>query len=139
MSELSFFDTNVLVYTDDASDLAKHSRADTLFKEHQGGNTAVISLQVLQEYFVTVTRKLRMPPETAQRKVEIMAAGRVVEFRARDVVAAIELHRLTSLSLWDAMIVHAARIAGCAVLYSEDLQHRAVLGGVRVVNPFLES
>ena len=102
-------------------------------------NTAVISLQVLQEYFVTVTRKLGVAEGLAQSKVEILSRCRVVEFHTPDVIAAIELHRLTSLSLWDALIVHAARIAGCAVLYSEDLQHRTVVGGVRVINPFVES
>jgi predicted nucleic acid-binding protein len=54
-----------------------------------------------------------------------------------DVIAAIELHRLTRISFWDAMIVHAARLAGADLLYSEDLQHGAVLGGVRIDNPFL--
>ena len=73
----------------------------------------------------------------AQRKVAILARGRVVRFDAGDVIAAIELHRLTQISFWDALIVHAARSAGALVLYTEDLQPGAVLGGVRVVNPFL--
>ena len=95
-----------------------------------------MSLQVLQEYFAAATRKLGLAPELAQRKVEILARGRVVRFDARDVIAAMELHRLTRISFWDSLIVHAARSAGAAELYSEDLQHGAVLGGVRVVNPF---
>ena len=74
----------------------------------------------------------------AQRKVEILASARVVRFEARDVIAAIELHRLTQVSFWDALIVHAARAAGATVLYSEDLQTAAELGSVRVVNPFLQ-
>jgi predicted nucleic acid-binding protein len=71
----------------------------------------------------------------AQRKVEILTRARVVRFDAR--CHRIELHRLTQISFWDALIVHAARSAGAAVLYTEDLQAGAVLGGVRVVNPFL--
>jgi predicted nucleic acid-binding protein len=63
----------------------------------------------------------------------------VVRFAENDVIAAIELHRLHRISFWDAMIVHAARLAGADVLYSEDLQHGAVLAGVRVNNPFLAS
>ncbi|MGA2116266.1 MAG: PIN domain-containing protein [Bryobacteraceae bacterium] len=136
MTKLAFFDTNVLVYTDDASAPEKQQRAVALFSDHLRRGTAVISLQVLQEYFVTVTRKLGVPAEVAQRKVEVLTRGRVVQFRAGDVVAAIELHRLTSISFWDALIVQAARSAGVAVLYSEDLQPGAVIGGVRVVNPF---
>jgi predicted nucleic acid-binding protein len=50
----------------------------------------------------------------------------------------IELHRLTRISFWNALIVHAARLSGAAVLYSEDLQYEATLGGVSIVNPFLE-
>lgn len=136
---LAFFDTNILVCTDDASSPKKQERAITLFSDHLRRGTAVISLQVLQGYFVAVTRKLKVAPEIAQRKVEILARGRVVSFEPRDVIAAIELHRLRKISFWDALIVHAARSAGAAVLYSEDLQSRDVLGGVQVVNPFLPS
>jgi len=137
MNGLAFFDTSVLVYADDASSAGKQARSIALFSEHLRRGTAVVSLQVMQEYFVAVTRKLGVAPETAQRKVEILARGRVVRFEARDVIAAIELHRLSRISLWDALIVHAARLAGAAVFYTEDLQLGAVLGGVRVVNPFV--
>jgi predicted nucleic acid-binding protein len=136
MTALAFFDTNVLIYADDASAPKKQKRAIALFAEHIRTGTAVVSLQVLQEYFAAATRKLGLAPETAQRKVEILARGRVVRFEARDVIAAIELHRLTRISFWDSLIVHAARSAGAATLYSEDLQHGSVPGGVRVVNPF---
>ena len=61
----------------------------------------------------------------------------MVRFVEDDVIAAIELHRLTRISFWDAMIVHAARLAGAAILYSEDLQHGSTLGGVLIDNPFL--
>ena len=136
MNRLVFFDTNVLAYADDASSPEKQDRAITLLAEHLRRGTAVVSLQVLQEYFVTATRKLGVAPETAQRKVEILARARVVRFEPGDVIAATELHRLARISFWDALIVHAARSAGVRTLYSEDLQPGAVLGGVRVVNPF---
>jgi predicted nucleic acid-binding protein len=136
MNGLAFFDTNVLVYADDAGSPKKQKRAISLFAEHLRLGTAVVSLQVLQEYFAAATRKLGLAPEMAQRKVEILARCRVVRFEASDVIAAIELHRLTQVSFWDALIVHAARLAGAALLYSEDLQPGAVLGGVQVVNPF---
>jgi predicted nucleic acid-binding protein len=136
MNRLVFFDTNVLAYADDASSPEKQDRAITLLAEHLRRGTAVVSLQVLQEYFVTATRKLGVAPETAQRKVEILARARVVRFGPGDVIAAIELHRLARISFWDALIVHAARCAGVQALYSEDLQPGAVLGGVPVVNPF---
>jgi predicted nucleic acid-binding protein len=136
MNGLAFFDTNVLVYADDASSPENQKRAIALLSEHLRREAAVVSLQVLQEYFVAATRKLGVAPETAQRKVEILARARVVRFEPGDVIAAIELHRLARISFWDALIVHAARSAGVRTLYSEDLQPGAVLGGVRVVNPF---
>jgi predicted nucleic acid-binding protein len=134
---LAFFDTNILVYIEDASVLTKQKRASSLFHDHLLRGTAVLSLQVLQEYFATVTRKLSVTPEVAQRKVEIFSSGKIVRFEVTDIIAAIELHRLTQISFWDALIVHAARASGAAVLYSEDFQHGSTLGGVRIVNPFI--
>lgn len=139
MSEIAFFDTNILVYTDDDTAPQKQARATSLFEDYQQRNSTALSLQVLQEYYATVTRKLGVDAEHAQRKVEMLARGNVVRFEARDVIAAIELHRLLRISFWDAMIVHAARLAGAGVLYTEDLQHGTVLGGVPVVNPFLKA
>ncbi len=98
MNELSFFDSNVLVYTDDASSPRKRDRAIALFSEHLRHRTAVVSLQVMQEYFVAATRKLGLAPELAQRKVEILARCAVVRFDAMDVIAGIELHRLSGIS-----------------------------------------
>ncbi|SRR5579871_133922 len=137
MSELSFFDTNILVYTDDQASPAKHDRAVSLFKQHRLDDSAAVSLQVLQEYFTTVTRKFRMPPEIARRKTEILCQCRVYRPTEADVIAAIELHTLAQISFWDAMIIQAAGAAGCKVLYTEDLQHNAQVRGVQIVNPFV--
>jgi predicted nucleic acid-binding protein len=139
MSGLAFFDTNILIYADDDRSPEKQALATGLIEDYRRRDAAVISLQVLQEYYAAITRKLGVDAEHAQRKVELLARGNVVRFEARDVIAAIELHRLTRISFWDAMIVHAARLARASVLYTEDLQHGAVLGGVPVVNPFLKA
>lgn len=134
---LAFFDSNVLIYADDISAPEKQRRANDLFIDHLQHGMAVLSLQVLQEYFVTVTRKLSLAPDIAQRRVEILALANVVRFDVQDVIAAIELHRLTQLSFWDALIVHAARISGAATIFSEDFQHGTILAGMRVLNPFV--
>ena len=136
MSSLVFLDSNVLVYADDASSGPKRSTARDVIKKHVGDGTAVVSLQVLQEYYAVATRKLGVPSDQAQERVRILSEGRVICFEARDVIAAIELHRLTRISFWDALIVHAARSAGAATLYTEDLQHGGTVAGVRIVNPF---
>ena len=78
MNGLAFFDTSVLVYADDTSALEKRERAIALFGDHLRRGTAVVSLQVLQEYFAAATRKLGVAAEMAQRKVEILARGRMV-------------------------------------------------------------
>ncbi|MBV8207289.1 MAG: PIN domain-containing protein [Acidobacteria bacterium] len=137
MTGLAFFDSNVLVYADDERSAEKQARAISLFSDYQRRDAAVISLQVLQEYFSATTTKLGVSVEIAQKKVELLAAARVVVFEPRDIVAAIELHRLNQISFWDALILHAARQAGAVVLFSEDLQHGAVLAGVRIMNPFV--
>jgi predicted nucleic acid-binding protein len=134
---LAFFDTNILLYTEDARVPDKQRRASRLVEEHWLDDTAVVSLQVLQEYFAAVTQKLNAPVERAQRMVEIFASAKVVRFESHDVIAAIELHRLLHVSFWDALILQAARSSGAIVLYSEDFQQGAILAGVRVVNPFL--
>jgi len=133
---LVFLDSNILVYADDESAGPKRVTARTLVKKHVGNGTAVVSLQVLQEYFTVATRKLGIAAELAQQRVQLLSEGRVVCFGARDVIAAIELHRLTRISFWDALIVHGARASGAAVLYTDDLQHGDWVAGVHIVNPF---
>jgi predicted nucleic acid-binding protein len=137
MSARSFFDTNVLVYTDDKSTPAKQRRALELMAEHRRARTGVVSLQVLQEYFVTVTRKLRVDAGIARRKVELIAEFDVATPEVNDVLAAIDLHRLHGFSFWDALVLHAAMQAGCSLLYSEDMQAAREVDGLRIVNPFL--
>lgn len=136
MKRLSFLDTNIFVYSDDLSASKKRPQAIELISALQKSGAAVISLQVLQEYFAIATRKLGVPAEIAQRKVEIMSRMPMVRFQPDDVIRAIEFHRLHGVSFWDAMIVQAAQMAGAEILYSEDMQHDWRIGSLRVVNPF---
>jgi predicted nucleic acid-binding protein len=136
MSARSFFDTNILVYTDDKSATAKRRRALELVAEHRRAGTGVVSLQVLQEYFVTVTRKLQLDAVTARRKVELLAEFDVAILEVADVLAAIDLHRLHGFSFWDALVLRAAKQTGCSVLFTEDMQEAREVDGVRIVNPF---
>jgi len=140
MNDLAFFDSNVLVYAEDSSEPRKQKQARTLIERHLESETLVVSLQVLQEYFYAATRKLGLAAEAAQERVErLIQTRRVVCFQPGDVINAIELHRLRQISFWDALIAHAARLAGAAVLYSEDLQDGGRLGGMRIVNPFADT
>lgn len=132
----SFIDTNILVYADDQDEPARMTLARDLLRRHAGQGTAVISTQVLQEYFSTVTRKLGLPPDVAQRRVEGYARLSVVQNDVSTILAAIDLHRLHQISFWDALIVQAAKAGGCTLLLSEDMHDGASLRGLRVVNPF---
>ena len=133
----TFLDTNILVYAEDLSEPGKQKRALELFEVHRLQRTGVISLQVLQEYFVNVTRKLGLDPAVARRKVELLATLNVVEPSVGDVLGAIDLHRLHGFSFWDALIIRSAKESGCSMLLTEDMQHGREIDGVRIVNPFL--
>ena len=136
MNVRSFFDTNVLVYLDDASSPVKQKQAYELFEKHLRDKTGYVSLQVLQEYFVTATRKLRVSPEVARRKVELYTALHVVSPTVEDIIASIDIHRVQRLSFWDGLVVRAAQKAECKVIYTEDMQSGRVFDGPRAVNPF---
>jgi predicted nucleic acid-binding protein len=136
MPARSFFDTNVLIYADDKDVPAKQRKALDLIAEHRRTRTGAVSLQVLQEYFVTVTKKLRVDAAIARRKVELLSEFDVASPEVADILAAIDLHRLHTFSFWDALILRAAKQAGCSVLFSEDMQDRREIDGVRIVNPF---
>jgi predicted nucleic acid-binding protein len=136
MSLRSFFDTNVLIYADDRAAPAKQQRAIELVAEHRKAGTGVVSMQVLQEYFVTVTRKLGVEATVARRKVELLAEFDVAAPDIGDILAAIDLHRLHNFSFWDSLILRAAKQAGCRILFSENFQAQREIDGLRVVNPF---
>jgi predicted nucleic acid-binding protein len=134
--ERTFVDTNVLVYADDRSAKEKGKRARAVLHELMTSRAGVLSIQVLHEYFAVATRKLGVSAEIARRKIELLSTLDVVRPDVADVLAAIDLTRLRSISFWDALIVRAAENAGCSVLLSEDLQDGEVISGVRVRNPF---
>jgi len=136
MPARSFFDTNVLIYADDKATPAKQRRALELLAEHRRDKTGVVSMQVLQEYFVTVTRKLGVDAAIARRKVELLAEFDVAVPDVADVLAAIDLHRLHAFSFWDALVIRSAGQSGCRVLFSEDMQAGREIDGLQIVNPF---
>ena len=136
MTARSFLDTNILVYTDDQAAPVKQRIALDLVATHRRTATGVVSVQVLQEYFVTITRKLQVNPTIARRKVELLAEFDVAAPDIADILAAIDLHRLHGLSFWDALVVRSAKQAGCSVLLSEDMQNMREIDGLRILNPF---
>lgn len=132
----SFLDSNIFVYADDHRYPAKQATSLALYERARTSGLGVLSTQVMQEYFSVVTSKIGMPPDLARKRVELMALLDVVQIDPPLILAAIDLHRLHQLSIWDALIVQAAAAAGCRELLTEDLQPGARLAGVEVVNPF---
>ena len=131
-----FVDTNVLVYADDQDAGPKRETARALLRGIVSTGEAVFSLQVLQEYFAVATRRLGLPPEAVRARVEALGRLEIVTLRVDDLLAAIDLHRLHSLSIWDALVVRAALVSGCRVLYTEDLQNGRRFESLEVVSPF---
>jgi predicted nucleic acid-binding protein len=134
----SFVDTNVLVYAHDASAGDKRDRARALIADLWNTGEGCLSVQVLQEFFVNVTRKVAKPLDV-DSAIEVLADfshWHVHVPNPQDVLAAAEIHRSAQISFWDAMILRSADELGCEALYSEDLNSGQRFGHVVVRNPF---
>lgn len=138
MSDRAFADTNVLVYMFDAGSPAKRTRALALVEELASAGLLVLSTQILQEFYVTVTRKLAvpLPAEMAEQALERLTTLEVVTLDASTVVGAARRCRKDRLSFWDALVVESALAAGCTRLLTEDMQHGQCMGRLRIENPF---
>jgi predicted nucleic acid-binding protein len=136
--DTSFVDTNILVYAIAGDDPKRSPAAQDLLRKLMLNRSLRTSTQVLQELYVTLTRKGKapMPPESALRYVDHVGAWPVAVTDFKSVRRAIELSIGSMLSFWDALIVVAAEGSGAKILYSEDLQAGQKLLGVRIVNPF---
>jgi predicted nucleic acid-binding protein len=134
-----FVDTNVLVYAHDVTAGDKHSRARALVEELWETREGCLSVQVLQEFFVTTTRKIPKPLDVpaARRIIDDLAHWHMHAPAAGDVLGAIGIHQRTGASFWDAMILRSAKELGCQLLHSEDLNPGQQYEGVQVRNPFL--
>jgi predicted nucleic acid-binding protein len=133
-----FFDTNLLVYLFDRSAPAKQRRSRALLEAHTRAGETLFSTQVLQEFYVTVTRKLAtpLPIDRAYEAVKEFTVMPTVRVDTPLILAAIRLSELRKISFWDALIVRAAIEGGATTLYSEDMQDGGVFESVRVRNPF---
>jgi len=137
MSVDCFLDTNVLVYAVSSApaEAAKKERTLELIEHADFG----LSAQVLQEFYVTVTRKIAKPlsPEAAVALLDELRVFPIVETDYPLIVSGIEVSLEHEISYWDGTVVAAASALGASVLYTEDLNHRQTYGSVRAVNPFL--
>jgi len=130
-----FLDTNVVVYAFDRADPAKQRVAIEIL---EAGNRLVVSTQVLLEAWWVLTRRLAVPldEDSASKVISELSALPVVSTDPELVRKAIEAGRRFKVAVWDALIIEAARAAGCRRVLSEDLQLGQDFDGVVVENPF---
>lgn len=137
MSADSFLDTNILVYAaaHDESAVTKRRRALDLIEAEE----FALSAQVLQEFYVTVTRKFDVPltPDEALDWIEQLEAFPCVPIDAALVKIGADISVRHRISYWDGSILAAAEVAGAGILYSEDLNDGQFYDGVQVINPFV--
>ena len=134
-----FIDTNILVYAYDRSAGQKHILAVKIMEQCWEQGNGRLSLQVLQEFYVSVTRKIAKPldPQTARQIVADMAHWRLHAPESSNLLQAIDFQQEFRLSFWNAMILQSAVHLGCEQLLTEDLSHGQKYGEVQVINPFI--
>jgi len=136
-----FLDTNILIYAYDVSAGNKHKTAKTIMMDLWDSGRGIISIQVLQEFFVNITKKVSRPLEIKLAKdiIKDLLKWEVVTIDGESLLEAIELHVRHQYSLWDSMILKAAQKGGAIILLSEDLKDGQTIDGVTIKNPFMET
>ncbi len=133
---MRFFDTNILVYTQDSLDAAKQAAARGLVEQAIADGEFTISTQVMQEFYAVAARRRLLAPSQAAELVQAWAENEVVSSTPELLLRAFVLQQRSQISVWDALIVQAALDAGCTTLFSEDLQPGMRFGNLTLVNPF---
>lgn len=133
----SFVDTNILIHAHDVDAGNRHWRARRLVRDLWESGLGMLSTQVLNEFYVNVTKKIPTPldPATARSLIEPYLSWHVYTPGPESVLIASEIAQRHQISYWDALIIHAASSGGASVLYSEDLNAGQIVEGIRVVNP----
>lgn len=137
MNAKTFVDTNVLIYAHDVDSGEKQAKAKRALQRLWEDGTGVVSPQVLQEFYVNVTRKIAAPITKNQARAVVSAYSTwCVDATASDVARAFEIEESAKLGFWDALILASAIRAGADTLLSEDLNSGQVVETVRIENPF---
>lgn len=140
MSDSFFLDTNIFVYSVTNDDPGKSQTATELIRKALKTHKGAVSYQVVQEFFNLALKRfaVRMRHQDCEEYLDCVFRSLLkVHSSSALYEEALRLHAGSKLQWYDALIVGAAREAGCGILYSEDLQHGQRFGSLRVVNPFL--
>ena len=138
MSDKFFIDSNILVYAHDTENLEKQQQAQAVIFEGIRSENAVISTQVLSEFYVSITQKIKSPLSILKAKEEIkyLSILEIVEIDISMILLAIDLQHKWRISYWDGLIICAAEQARCKALISEDFNDQQTYGHIIVKNPF---
>ncbi|GHV76836.1 twitching motility protein PilT [Spirochaetia bacterium] len=133
-----FIDTNILVYTVDKFDKNKQMIARKIVKEAIFNDVAVISTQILQEFYNACTIKLHMKPLKIKGYVHNYIENiEVVQNGSAIIERGIDISIMSKISFWDALLIAASESAHCTELITEDLNDGQIINGVKIKNPFL--
>jgi predicted nucleic acid-binding protein len=135
-----FLDTNILIYAYDVSAGKKHEMAKTIIMDLWNSKKGVLSIQVLQEFFVNITKKVSKPigVKLAKDIIRDLLKWEVVVIDGESLLEAIEIHSRHQYSFWDSLILQAAQKGGASRLLSEDLVEGQIVNGVKIENPFIQ-
>lgn len=137
MSGKTFVDTNILIYAHDMDAGEKQQVAKGVLRELWSERTGVLSMQVLQEFYVNVTRKIATPlPKDVARLVVTSYAIWCAETTPSEIAAAFRIEDESQIGFWDALIVSSAEKSGASRILSEDLNAGQRIAGIRIENPF---
>jgi len=139
MSDRIFVDTNILVYAHDLSAGDRHAKASAVIESLWETETGITSTQVLQEFYITVTRKIKNPltPAEAREIIRNYLAWSIQINDPETTIRASEIEEKNNLSFWDALIVAAALRMQAQKIITEDLNHGQIIEGILVENPLL--
>lgn len=137
MSDKTFVDTNVLIHAHDVDSPAKRDIANRILGELWAERTGALSVQVLQEFYINVTRKIAHPlPKASARRVVDAYTIWAVDITPAEISSAFRIEDQARIGFWDALIVACALKSGATRILSEDLNAGPRIAGIRIVNPF---
>ena len=141
MSVKCFVDTNILVYWRDSTEVEKQAKAEEWLRQLWSNKSGRISTQVLNEYYVTVTQKLKpgLSRESARNDIKALSVWNPLVMSTVLIESAWEIQDRYKYSWWDTLIISSALLLECDYLMTEDMQHEQKIGNLTIIDPFLVS
>lgn len=131
-----FIDTNILIYSIDKNDYQKLETSRLVISELTQHQAAVISTQVINEFYVVATKKLKSDALAVKRLISSFNQFEIVNPDIEIIKDAIDISILNKISYWDALILSSALSAKCNSVYSEDMNDGQLINGIKIINPF---